>query len=372
MGYPFLSQSESDSKMKRGREARKRKRASREYKVSDFADSRLRTKFDEEQHPLFAKANELKAMSIIVLPVDPKRHARDAAAYDHHLANVPEFKNGYTVRGDYNAGSFGGNNLPSFYHNPSYKQCSRTIYDTCHSVLCALASTTGMANVEGIPDRQLYRTHSPPSESLHRDQSAGLDPTDLCFGTMYNLNRDVDQHFSCLPTTHELHSSGDKGFTSIKDKASIKDFNARKVSVRIPPGHVALFFENMKHEVKSGKPSKPLKRQGMGFRLTDSDTQWWPSNIERFKTQAALAHKGGEIAPMYPKLWWTNWGNKFPGFVERFVPEMLTTRTYASGKHKGETLVVPKLIPPSLKELGMLYEPWSESDLAMFRPQPLM
>jgi len=350
----------------------KRKRGVRIYSVSDFADSRQMELFDEDRHPLFAKATELKTMGIVVLKVNSKRHAKDAAAFEHYLTHVPEIKDGYVVKGDLNAGSFGCINFSSAYHNPSYRQCSRTIYGTCTPVMGALGSMTGMANMEGIPDRQLKRTESPTGESVHRDQSDGLELTDLCFGTMYNLNKDVNQYFSCLPGTHELHSSGGNGFTSIKDKAIIADFKARKVSVTIPPGHVALFFENLMHEVKSGKPSEPLKRQGMGFRLTDSEEQWWPSNAPRFQTQAALAHKSGETGPMYPRLWWTNWPDKFPGFVERFIPEMLTTRTYASGKRQGETIVVPRLTPPSLKELGKMYEPWSEADLAMFRPNPIM
>ena len=128
-----------------------------------------------------------------------------------------------------------------------------------------------------------------------------------------------------------------------------------------------VFFENIVHRVSGGKPQKTILRKFVGFRISDDPEQWCPENAERMECQAALRHKGGDLAPMYPNLWLTNWPDKCEEFSQRLKPVMLTTHTYKTGKKRGRTITLPKREPPSLQELGRMYE-MTERARKRFKP----
>ena len=53
---------------------------------------------------------------------------------------------------------------------------------------------------------------------------------------------------------------------------------------------------------------------------------------------------------------------------ENLIDECKYKHTFKSGKYKGTTKIFPKMISPSLKELNMMYEPYSDKDIEILFP----
>lgn len=305
---------------------------------------------------------------IVVGELPEKDAAKCRKLMREYLGNIPEKKvqRAPGNAGDYGAGSFGAINYSSAYHNPAATKTDATIMRVVGPTVQAVAREMGLEYYEMVPDRMLYRTKKQPRESFHTDNTAGAESkNEVFFVVIVNLNETRDREFVCVPGTHSMSTRLKGGdFTPETDQA---EWKAREVTYKIPPGGYALVVENIVHRIAGGKNQVTMGKF-CAFRISNSPRQWCPENDARMESQAALAHKGGQIAPMVPKLWVTNWPDKCEALAATLRPEMNTTHTYKSGVKKGRTITMPKREPPSLQDLGRMY-PMSHEARTRFRPQ---
>jgi hypothetical protein len=216
---------------------------------------------------------------------------------------------------------------------------------------------------------------------------------------MVNLNLLEDQYLSVEPATHRLSSGATSGFT-LEAAAEAELFRKKRQIVGIPPGHMAIFYENIKHEVRTTAYGHDTYRKFLGFRLTRSTGMLYPENAERFERQAPLVHKGGDVAPMYPALYPSNHVPLLERFGSLRFENPLMFHS-ASGPYQeladavracadcakgscqlfwhgcslpqGHTLPQGRLKKecPSLRELECMYTPYTDEELAKFYPQPI-
>jgi hypothetical protein len=351
---------------------------------------------------------QLRTDGVVVVPMlDQSELHRVHTAFHEYLLSIPEYKRGFCeTRGKerkvhdrrVNAGGFAALNCASAFHAPVFREIDTLVYDRLYPILLDVARAPGgvNTNLECIPDRVLFRTKgdTPSSEVVHRDLSRGLLPTDSCFGSMVNLNLHQDQTLSMERGSHLTDNAG-SGFTKITDPAEIAAFKSAQTNTVVPPGHVALFYESIKHEVRAVRCPYDLCRKFLGFRLTTSGSMLYPENHQRFLDQAPLVHKGGDIAPMYPRIYTRNHPELLARFGEqRFDnPRMFTRpgvdRGLESAAHAcadcqaqsctvfwharvwASPTGVLKRECPSLRELGILYPPYTDDELAKFSPRML-
>lgn len=307
----------------------------------------------------------LKREGYWVFPIPKDEVEGDRLRLFEYIANIPERKPGTPISGDIGAGSFGALNFASAYHNPAAVSCDKHVYTAILPVLTALAKDLGRQSMELIPDRLCYRTRAQPPESYHYDATSGAVEGDCFLGSIYNLNATLTQRFTCVPRTHKFEADLKGGAYTSTDKRKNAEYKKREVTVSIPPGHACIFFENIIHRVSGGVPPEPILRKFIGFRLSNSPTPWLDGkNADLMGSQAALHYKGGEIAPMYPRLYLTNHLEKLQTFAAELRPEMLVEHTFKSGKRKNTTVVIPYRFPPSLQALGEMYP---ESDPERFK-----
>lgn len=305
---------------------------------------------------MFVSAKKLLTDGYLMVELAPESVSTGRTLFLKYITDIPEVKRDVTFDGDIGAGSFGALNYASSYHNEASVYIDEFVADTMEPILTTAASLQGLSKWSVLPDRLCYRTKKQPPETWHSDHTAGATSTeDLFFGTIVNLNEKQSQIFTCVPGSHTLGARLEGGEYTPVDKAKLAEYKANAVTLTIPPNHALLFFENIIHRVSGKKPKTPLLRKYVAFRLSDDATQWNPSNINRMATQSALAHKGGEVAPMYPNLWWVNWADKLEAYSERLIPAVLTQATYKSGKKRGRTITLPHKIPVDLQTLGCKY-----------------
>jgi hypothetical protein len=299
-----------------------------------------------------------------------------------YLGDIPEKKAPTIINKDVGLGKFGALNWASSYHCQAAIRADHYTTSKVEGILDGIA-TPNHTTKQAVPDRLMYRNEAQPLESVHRDQSMGLAPVDYMFGSMLNLNKSVNQTFTCVPGSHYLGSNPNgKAFTSAskEEKAAL---TKKLVKVVFEPGSILIFFENIWHTAGSKKPTTAIIRKFLGFLLSASDKPCYPENVELMKTQGALVHKGGKLAPLYAKLHWVNnrWldGTDNPSTLEtrsaalHLIPEMYTTRTYKSGKNKGQKVILPHEFPPSLDTLKRKYgRPDGEDDRFIPRKLPKM
>ena len=282
--------------------------------------------------------------------------------FDETIQSFPEYRNTDKVV----MGGFSALGNSSSFHNLFVRECREL---ALKEILPSLRDQVSPDEyLEMLPDRMLYRPagESPSPESWHRDETPNALPEDIIIGGWVNLDSHPQQ-FSCVAGTHR-ESRGNGGFEKVP-KERHAELKEKKQLVTIPPGGIILFHEHILHEVVAGKKNYPMRRLFIGARVTKSATPLTPNLDQLLEEQAVLPLKSGQIPPMYATLHWTNWGNRLAQWSQKtFKEELLIDRTYVSGKRAGETLrVIPKIMP-SLRELGMKYEDYSEHEKAILKP----
>lgn len=306
--------------------------------------------------PIEREMEALKRDGYLVLSMPEEHVSSDRRGFLHYISNIPERKSGRPIKGDIGAGSFGALNFASAYHNPAAVSCDDHVSSAVSNVLTSLAKDLSREYIELIPDRLCYRTRAQPAESYHYDATNGAVEGDCFFGTIYNLNATLTQQFICVPGTHSDKADLKGGAFNLTNKEKKVEYKEKEVKVHIPPGHACIFFENIIHRVSGGVPPEPILRKFVSFRLSTSPTPWLgDKNSALMRTQSALHHKGGVIAPMYPRLYITNHVKKLQEFADELIPEMLEDYEFKSGKRKGTTVRIPKRVPPSLESFGKMY-----------------
>lgn len=298
--------------------------------------------------------------------------ARARTLLVEYLSAIPErlehaqFEPGTASRGDYSAGRFGALNYASAYHNPAAVYIDEMALEHIGPVVGAVARHMKLSYVELIPDRVHYRTQPQVVKSYHTDHTSGAESEDeVFFVAVVNLNAREPRPFTLVPGTHKMSArlcGGD--FTP---EGNQEQWAQREKTVQIPPGGYALVVENIVHRI-SGRRGCVSMGKFCGFRISNSSTQWMPENDARMETQAALIHKGGQTAPMVPRLWTVNWPDKCIAYALKHVEKMRRSHTYKAGKRRGQTITTMEAIPLSLAALSCKY-PQSASARNRFKPQ---
>ena len=236
-------------------------------------------------------------------------------------SGIPELKGGgsFDANTDKGPGSFGALNYASSFHHPCAIACDNSVLEVMSPTLIALGNDVGAKFLQLIPDRLCFRTKAQPiGKGFHYDATAGARDGDIFFGSIYNLNESLTQSFICVPGTHRLCADLKGGAYTTTDKNLQEEYRQREIKVLIPPGFALIFFENIIHRVSGVKPSSPILRKFVGFRLSTCGTPWMgEENARLIETQSPLHFKGGEIGRMFPRLYITNWVDKLVDFAEK-------------------------------------------------------
>lgn len=181
-----------------------------------------------------------------------------------------------------------------------------------------LMDTRQEYNIQQFVDRVMIRPKfdSASPEGWHRDEAPGMAKDDKTYGGWINLDTE-DQFLSCAPSTHKRHLHidrpyvrGENGFSKI-DKKDHPVYKGASTRIRVPPGCILVFQEDLVHEVMSMELTYTSVRQFFGWRLTKETTiDLKPNNKPRklnpdefrelFHDQAVIPIKSGQMPEMYP------------------------------------------------------------------------
>lgn len=327
-----------------------------------------------------AKLADLQRDGIAVIPVnwmDGARRAKVRQDFERTVRSFPEFKQNAD---QFVLGGFSAFGNPASFHNlfvRSIRQYAMYELVPLFKALVDSQANPGEWRLEQVVDRMMWRPVglSATAESWHRDEADLAKEDDMVFGGWWNFD-DIDQGFSCIPGTHR-EVSGHKGFVTIKSKEEKLALtnDPRKRLVKIPPGHIMIFYENLLHEVlakarKKGQPDQ--MRQFLGWRVTKDDTPLYPVG-DLFERQGVMQLKSGQTPPMYAKLHWTNWKPKLEKFsTDNMVPRVLEAKTVKSktSKDAGKVFNVVEREMRSLADYGFpLYPKYAPHEISMHVPR---
>jgi len=216
-------------------------------------------------------------------------------------------------------------------------------------VFSALIGMPG-ATLQGLFDRVMVRQEGKTvcGESAHRDECKFALSSDRIFGGWWNTSDD-DQYFHCVPGT-ALDTNQGNGFARIS-KAQAKQYEARKVTVTVPPGGILIFYENMVHFVANSKAKKATCRLFLGWRLTYSDKPMHPDTEKWIEDQDVPLLKSGQKPRIFPRLYLVNHSKVLQKKSRYFHPLLRIKHEYQSGTRRGEIIDIVNPHIPSLKDL---------------------
>lgn len=307
---------------------------------------------------------------VVVVPVydTPDLRAERHRLFDRALETFPEYRRDRRgMRVKYVKSQFGALGNPSSFHNTFVRLVRKEAMWSAVPVFSAVRRleknffTTDPRRdetrfLEQIVDRM--RIHlpgeAPSKESWHRDTTPTEFVTagDSIFGGWINLDVDNDQFFSCIKHSHlneplddmnpidyskrdPVTGSGFKKYSANEQK-QFEALNL-KTSVRIPPGHMVIFYQEIVHEVMSKKRppgAPPSYRLFTGWRLTHDRRPFLPTHPDNYYTDMATPRiKSGQAPALYSVV--GNWaGTGTPGLVkwskDTFKPELLIQQEMAS------------------------------------------
>jgi hypothetical protein len=295
-------------------------------------------------------------------------------------------------------GGFGASGLPSSFHNQTVRNLRQHMMDVFKQLtpgLVPMGQNPEAWKFHQIMDRFSIRRKdtSTSAEKWHQDNSPVPSPTDMCFGGWVNLDcanslfndgsdehqdpKDLNQYFSCVPSSHMLFPDKANGFTSLnKDELNQVNPKSNKIKVVIPPGHWIVFFNSIVHEVKPRTMNYNSIRVYLGFRMTTTDIHLFDMHrnaafrvmMEANKTPSFNFHQqvfdqqgipplpSGQMPPNYAKLHLVNW-------KPRLVDWSATIQSAAIDMRSG---IVHRFMP-SLREMHMpLYQPYSTDEQLLY------
>lgn len=288
--------------------------------------------------------------------------------FDTTLRQFREYKEGAN---EYVMGGFSALGNPSSFHNTLV----RTLRMNAMAELIPLFKEY-ISELEGDDwkleqdiDRMLFRKQgkSPSRETFHRDEAINAEDSDKIFGGWINLDTH-DQFFSCVPGTH-TEVQGHSGFSLIKDKYQIEKYKKDKQKIKIPPGSIMIFYENLVHEVLSSKAKRDMYRLFTGWRITQSNESLIGNEKLRklLDDNAIIPLKSGQEPPIYAKLHWTNWMPKLTSFSDENISDAFVEMKLR--KKENKEYRVSQRFMKSLREAGQpLYDEYDEIEYNMYIP----
>ena len=276
-------------------------------------------------------------------------------------------------------GGFAALGNPSSFHHPWVRQMREMVH--AHLLETDVLPMEGHKYLEQCFDRLMFRQpgQTPSAESLHRDEAQTAHPNDVVFGGWINFD-DSDQHFSCVPETH-TEVSGNRGFAKIDDPVEKAKYKERLERVKIPPGHILVFYERIVHEVLANTASQLTMRMFFGWRLTDETTPLFGGDAlgQWIEDQAVPKIKSGQNPAVWPSCY-SNFSRNFQTLTDwskrTWAPELLYTHTLANTAKSmpgSEWERVPAKLP-SLEALGKLlggcvkHRQYSKAEVAILKP----
>jgi hypothetical protein len=269
-------------------------------------------------------AERLLLEGVVVVPLYETEEALSAIheSFVDVLNTFPEYKNPhFTVEAKpqdntrYVRGEFGALGNPASFHNLAVRQIRadfnelavRLVYQELDRLFrdknlyrtydvggytLGVEGWLGAGNDEDEPperrqrymfqefDRMSVRPQGTKikAESWHRDPSPGED-TDSALAGILNLDLERDQWFSCVKYSHKPFCDGAAGFAALgtdEIEAEIKEIaedypnDKAAARMRIPPGHVCVFFKNILHEIAQVEYETNSLRQYLCVLLTHS------------------------------------------------------------------------------------------------------
>jgi hypothetical protein len=286
------------------------------------------------------------------------------------MKEFPEYIHSKIKNNKYVMGGFSALGNPASFHNEFVRKMRMLAMSEMVPLFKEYIKQLdgGGWKLEQLIGRLLFRIKgvSATAESWHRDEAALAHKSDKTFGGWWNFD-DYDQFFSCVPGTHK-GIRGHSGFAPIKNKEEKKQYNKDKIKLRIPPGHIMIFYEHLVHEVLAKKSKENMHRLFLGWRVTKSKDSLYPIDV-KLKNQAVIPLKSNQVPPMYATLHWTNWRHRIVEFSEAFRPECIESRRVKNGKDEGKSYDVVHRHMLSLKDYGFkLYPEYSKEEISMHKP----
>lgn len=256
----------------------------------------------------------------------------------------------------YVLGGFSALGNPASFHNPFVRKLREWVMQSVAPVLKPLANGR---NLEQVVDRMMFRTpgKAVASESWHRDEAPRAADDDDVFGGWINLD-DADHHFSCIPGSHKGVSKH-SGF----GKEKVVD-TKNKQKIKVPPGHIIIFFERILHEVNKSKvPAKGIIRLFLGWRLTHSSKSLYDLE-EVFQAQGVPRLKSDQIPAMYSVYHRNVWVQMLEDFSATFKENCII-----KAQLKGREVRIIPIQMPSLKNMGVpTFEEYTPRELSIYTP----
>jgi hypothetical protein len=311
-------------------------------------------------------SDHLQAHGYVVLPVlwmDDEKRMATRSILRSMCGGMKEFK---STAKQYVMGGFGALGNPSSFHNEGVRLLRQYAQHEVSPLMACVASDG--EKLEQLIDRMMIRKSGKGAspETWHRDEAVNAKPTDRVFGGWWNFD-DVDQVFSCVPSTHN-DVTGNSGFSIIKGDEEIARLKSISIRVSIPPGHIIVFYERIVHEVVAGVKKIDQYRLFLGWRLTVDDSPLTPID-DILTDQGVVPLKSGQIPPMYASLHWTNWRPLITQFSEGVVDQCLELKVVGSGKDMGEKRIIVHRHMRSLRQYGLQrYHPYTRDERMMHTP----
>lgn len=317
-------------------------------------------------------ANELETNGVTVVNTDVFSNPKCREELIQEADKFPEFLPGVDKK---ILGGFGAYGNPASFHNPTVRMfrewAMAIVIDKLFRYV--LADRPDNWKLEQKIERMTIREpgEQPSAEVWHRDlNNITTTPSDEVFGGWINLD-DSPQYFSCVLGSHRTGTTTAEGFVRVtKEEAKrVKDLNLSTM-VKIPPGGILVFHENIIHEVLGKKLPRRMVRLHTAWRLTPGEARMEDGLLRKLDQQGIITIKSGQEPPMFAKLHWTNWTDKLQKWsVETMQPRCTEVRIMKSGKRKGECFTVVNRHMGSLEYYGFpKYPKYSDEEKNILFP----
>jgi len=319
-------------------------------------------------------ASQLHTNGYIVLPFISNykaMHPTMLTKFREMIASFPTIKN-YDLPV---LGGFAALGNPGSFHHPLIRYLREWSLSHSYPLFQQFEKNNGTARrLECLADRFMSRPPgaAPTAEHWHRDTTVidTVEDGDDIFGGWINLDN-RDQIYSAVPKTHEIGKPKGTGF-EVSDKTEKAWAEKNKITIKIPPGHIVIFFQNMLHEVVAFKKKYTMHRLFTGFRLTKLKTPLISNIQDIISQQGVIPLKSGQLCPMYGKnhasifLWRTT----IPWSEKTFHLRCLETKISGAKTKKPNTKyqIVHRFMK-SLESYGLQkYKGYAWREIELLRP----
>jgi len=295
--------------------------------------------------------------------------------FDETLRNFPEYRRDGPLGNDLNyvLGGFAALGNAASWHNPFVRflrlHAMRAVYP-----LFSQMTSQNREYLAELADRMLYRPANaePTPESWHRDVKKNQARGETIYGGWINTSEE-DQFLSCVLGTQDdqPNPNDPQGFEKIKDRRMIAQYERDKTLVRVKPGEILVFREEMVHEVLKVKRPYPVRRVFLAWMTTLQRDNHFPSDIDTLlRNQAVIKLKSDQMPKLYPQAYIMYFIDKLTRWsVDTFKPPMLIQKVQKADAKKlpGQTIMIARAEAPSLVEANFpLYPAYQPHEVAVF------